>query len=143
MSRAGRRRPGSDDQLDPAELGVALDVRDRLTGRAPLDQSLEATAVALGDLVVRVRLVAEHDAEEVLGLDPLPPLLPVIDRGRRLERRGRRSSSLAGLHGVRMRTRWRSLDSLGATDPRHRRGRREAEARARPARRRPHRPRSG
>ena len=42
---------GLSDQLEPAELRVALDERDRLAGRPPLDQLLEPSASFAGDLV--------------------------------------------------------------------------------------------
>ena len=87
------------DQLEAAELGVALDERDRLAGRAPVDQRLVPGRLLFRDLASRQRKVAHHVGQKVFGFDAFPAFLPVIDGGRRLERLDRLVQKRSRIHG--------------------------------------------
>jgi hypothetical protein len=99
VARDEHARP--DDESHTAELRVPLDQLDRLAVRAPLDHRVETLADALRDVVVLVELVdVERMREQILGLDQLAVLLPVIDRRRGFEPFDGALEELARVHGA-------------------------------------------
>ncbi len=91
---------GPRDDLETAEHRVALDELDGLAVRAAGDHPVESTPGGGRDLLVGLDVLhAERVTEQVLGLDQLAILLPVIDRGGRPKRLHRALEQLRGVHG--------------------------------------------
>ena len=72
--------PRPREELKAEELRIPLDVRDGFALDAPVDESLEAAPLLLGDVVVPIELLPDDVLEQILGLDPLASPLPVIER---------------------------------------------------------------
>jgi hypothetical protein len=95
----GDEDPGADADLEPPEQREPLEVRQGLPPRPSGHEPLEPPTGGGRDDPVGLGLLAPQDErQEVLGLDPLPVPLPVVDGPRRLEAADGPFQELGGLH---------------------------------------------